>query len=72
MKVNEMICPTCGHRFFTECSYGTCDACQTFFYASQQRWPSQSFPVGSVKLFVTEYTIVPPPSAGRTPERAEP
>lgn len=35
MKLNKMVCPTCGHEFFTDCAYGTCDACQTFFYASQ-------------------------------------
>ena len=35
MKLNEMICPNCSHKFYTDCSYGTCDACNTFFYASQ-------------------------------------
>ena len=34
MKLNEFICPRCGHHWFSECAYGTCDACQTFFYLS--------------------------------------
>ena len=34
MKLNKMVCPRCGHEFWTDCAYGTCDACQTFFYAS--------------------------------------
>lgn len=37
MKLNHMICPTCGHDFYTECAYATCDACHTHFYASQSR-----------------------------------
>ncbi len=34
MKLNEFICPSCGHRWFDKCAYGTCDACNTFFYLS--------------------------------------
>ena len=34
MKINHMICPNCGHDFYVDCSYATCDACQTCFYAS--------------------------------------
>ena len=34
MKLNKMVCPRCGHEFWTECASGTCDACQTFFYAA--------------------------------------
>lgn len=34
-KQNEFICPTCGHRWFDSCAYGTCDKCFTFFYLSQ-------------------------------------
>lgn len=33
-KLNEFICPNCGHRWFESSAYGTCDACQTFFYLS--------------------------------------
>lgn len=40
MKLNEMICPTCGHRFFVDASYGTCDACHTFFYAQRRENPT--------------------------------
>lgn len=34
---NHMICPRCGHDFYCDGAYATCDACQTFFYASQSR-----------------------------------
>ena len=36
-KLNHMICPTCGHDFYTNCAYATCDACQRMFYASESR-----------------------------------
>lgn len=34
-KLNHMICPTCGHDFYVDAAYATCDACQTFFYAAE-------------------------------------
>jgi hypothetical protein len=37
MQINHMICPTCGHDFYVDCAYATCDACQTFFYATQSK-----------------------------------
>ena len=37
MKLNELICPKCGMKMLTNCSYATCDACNTFFYASQMK-----------------------------------
>lgn len=37
MKINHMICPNCGHDFYVESSYATCDACSTFFYAAQSQ-----------------------------------
>ncbi len=36
-KLNHFICPRCGHDFYATGAYATCDACQTFFYASQSR-----------------------------------
>lgn len=36
-KLNEFICPSCGHRWFESGAYGTCDRCQTFFYLSATR-----------------------------------
>lgn len=41
MKVNRMICPTCHHVFYTTSAYGTCDSCNTFFYAIQSLRPKQ-------------------------------
>lgn len=36
-KQNHFMCPNCGHDFYDDGAYTTCDACQTFFYASQSR-----------------------------------
>lgn len=36
-QLNHMICPNCGHDFYTQAAYATCDACQTFFYAAQSQ-----------------------------------
>lgn len=41
MKLNHMICPRCGHDFYVEAAYGTCDACQCFFYAGQSKTCNQ-------------------------------
>jgi hypothetical protein len=37
VKLNHFICPNCGHDFYTECAYATCDACNCMFYASQSK-----------------------------------
>ncbi len=37
MKINHMICPTCGHDFYVDASYAHCDACGTVFYATDSR-----------------------------------
>ena len=37
IKLNHFICPRCGHDFYDTGAYTTCDACHTFFYASQSR-----------------------------------
>jgi len=53
MKVNELVCPTCGLKMYTKCSYATCDGCQTYFHASQSRKsvPPYSHPVSVPYLF---------------------
>ena len=33
MKIT--ICPNCGHGFYCDAAYATCDACQCLFYANQ-------------------------------------
>lgn len=37
MKLNHMVCPCCGHDFYVDAAYGTCDGCQTFFYVPFSR-----------------------------------
>lgn len=54
IKLNHFICPRCGHDFYAEGAYATCDGCQTVFYASQSKTcslPHTSlirYPAGSV------------------------
>jgi hypothetical protein len=47
MKLNHFICPTCGHDFYVEGSYSTCDDCQCHFYASQSKTCKNAKPMGS-------------------------
>jgi len=49
MKVNHFICPNCEHDFYTDCAYGTCDACQTFFYAGSSK--TSKPPPSLIKFF---------------------
>jgi len=60
MKINHMVCPTCGHDFYVDAAYATCDACQTHFYASQSR-TRNAHPVSAVAAPPQEVkiTIVP-------------
>jgi len=37
MKLNELVCPTCGLKCMTDASYTTCASCNTLFYACQSR-----------------------------------
>lgn len=37
MKLNELVCPSCGLKCLVDASYTTCASCNTFFYASQSR-----------------------------------
>lgn len=37
MKINHFICPNCGHDFYSDSAYTTCDACGCFFYVRQSR-----------------------------------
>lgn len=39
MKLNRMICPTCGHESLTDCAYTRCDSCGVTFYANQSGRP---------------------------------
>jgi hypothetical protein len=50
MKINQMICPQCGHIMYTDTDYVTCSSCNTHFYASQSR-----------KLVLNQPMYVPPP-----------
>jgi len=58
MTLQEMICPGCEHRCFTDCHYVTCAACGRLYYAAdsltcKKRPPSQ---------FQTVWPYQPPPA----------
>lgn len=61
MKLNHFICPTCGHDFYCDATYATCDACQTFFYAAQSR-TGTALPftqsVGSPVIAATRHSFI--------------
>jgi hypothetical protein len=42
MKLNHFICPLCGHDFYADAAYATCDACQCCFYATHSQTCDQS------------------------------
>lgn len=53
LKLNHFVCPGCGHDFYAEGAYATCDGCQTTFYAAQSRTcnpppPVIRYPAGTV------------------------
>lgn len=35
MKLNRFVCPNCGHEWFEDASYSSCDVCLTHFYLDQ-------------------------------------
>lgn len=37
MKLNELVCPSCGLKCMTDCAYTTCDGCGAHFTAAQSR-----------------------------------
>ncbi len=37
MKLNELVCPSCGLRCMVDASFTTCASCNTFFAADQSR-----------------------------------
>jgi hypothetical protein len=60
MKLNHFKCPTCGHDWYEDGAYGTCDACQTFFYVyrpdyADQDWPAKISISGSVETITGGY-----------------
>ena len=49
MNLNHMVCPNCGHDFYTDAAPAKCDACQCVFCAAQSRTcrpPAKSVAVG--------------------------
>lgn len=63
MKINKLVCPRCIQECWTECAYTTCDACGTFFYASQQFYRVQvpAITYGATRVYINgiEQPFVP-------------
>lgn len=65
MKLNELVCPSCGLKCMVDTSYTTCASCNTFFYACQSRsvdQPMQIVPPGTTIVWpqtIPPYTAPP-------------
>jgi hypothetical protein len=58
MKLNELICPSCGLKCLVDASYTTCDGCQTYFSAAQSRSRDNPAPLGA-QITVNPYITAP-------------
>ena len=64
MKLNELVCPTCGLKCLTDTSCVTCDSCQTYFHANQSRSVDCPVPVLQpiqITPGITPIQIIPQP-----------
>jgi hypothetical protein len=61
MKLNELVCPSCGLKCMVSASYTTCASCNTFFYANQSRSVDQPTAL-TPGVTITWPTIVPTPN----------
>jgi hypothetical protein len=64
MKINHMICPKCGHDFYVDTAYATCDACGSFFYATES---ATSRVLGGIAI-ITEFKIWPAEKTSQHPQ----
>jgi len=67
VKVNHFICPNCGHDFYSNCAYATCDSCNTMFYASQSRTNQNNHPYESTSKTTVTINGMPPELFWRKP-----
>lgn len=61
MKLNELVCPSCGLKCMTDASYTTCASCQTTFNANQSRSVDYPVPLTPPLGGVSWPWIQPPP-----------
>ena len=66
MKLNELVCPSCGLKCMTDASYTTCASCQTTFSANQSRSVDNPVPLGQPGSVITWPTIIGPTLVGPT------
>lgn len=68
MKLNELVCPTCGLKCLTDCAYTTCASCSTLFYASQSRSVDYPQPLSPwVTIIEPQLVPLPQPNIQVTP-----
>lgn len=64
MKLNELVCPSCGLKCMVSASYTTCASCNTFFYACQSRSVDSPMPLAQPNIGTIIYpTTIPPYTA---------
>ncbi len=59
MKLNELVCPTCGLKCLTDEVYTTCASCNTCYYASQSRSVDNPTPVQLAPVQITPWPVAP-------------
>lgn len=59
MKLNELVCPSCGLKCMVSASYTTCASCNTFFYANQSRSVDNPLPMPAAVRII--WPQLPPP-----------
>jgi len=53
MKLNELVCPSCGLKCMVDAAFTTCDGCNTYFHASQSRSRDNPVPLAQPQPHVT-------------------
>ena len=59
MKLNELVCPTCGLKCLTDETYTTCASCNTYYYASQSRSVDNPTPIQQQPIQITPWPVTP-------------
>lgn len=62
MKLNELVCPSCGLKCLVDTAYTTCASCNTFFYACQSRSVDNPTPPTQPGYLKITWPPIQPPS----------
>jgi len=68
MKLNELVCPTCGLKCLTDIAYTTCASCGLAFNANQSRSVDFPSPIQQPNQIIPPIQITPWPVAPLQPQ----